>query len=157
MGAGYIYVCSNCGKLVIHEYGRDPDLECPHCGQRLVYLCSETNWAKLNDREKWSLVSREAPHAKMEYLSEPQHYWNSQPDTCNTDYRISSSVVALLFGLAGAVLFVFAGMQMLGITSVSVAHGSDGSVMEAFYHAMGFLCFGLACISVLLGYMGWKK
>ena len=46
---------------------------------------------------------------------------------------------------------------MLGITSQATANGDVGSIAEVFYNAMGFLSFGLACLSATIGYIGWKK
>ena len=48
-------------------------------------------------------------------------------------------------------LFAFAGLQMIGITSVASYKGDGGSIAESFYHAMGWFSFGMA---LLLGDLG---
>jgi hypothetical protein len=65
--------------------------------------------------------------------------------------------VALALGIAGAVLFAFAGLQMIGITSVASYKGDGGSIAESFYHAMGWFSFGMALVSATLGCLGWKR
>ncbi len=46
---------------------------------------------------------------------------------------------------------------MLGITSELASNGDEGSILEVFYHTMGWFSFGMAFLSATLGYMGWKK
>ena len=46
----------------------------------------------------------------------------------------------------GALLFLLAGNQMIGIHSES-----GDSIAEAFYHAMGYFCWAMACFCGALG------
>ena len=75
-------------------------------------------------------------------------YRNSQGERNN---------VALTLGIIGAVSFAIAGLQMIGITSEASSEGSGGTIIEVYYHAMGWFSFGMAFVSATLGCLGWKR
>lgn len=68
----------------------------------------------------------------------------------------SENYAALIVGIIGAAFFIFAGFQMLDIQSVFAYRGDSESITERFYHTVGWLSYGLARLSVVLGCMGWR-
>jgi cytosine/uracil/thiamine/allantoin permease len=58
-------------------------------------------------------------------------------------------ILRFLVACVAAVVFVSAGQEMRGITSVS-----GDSIAEAFYHSVGLFCYGMAILSLSLGISG---
>lgn len=56
------------------------------------------------------------------------------------------SFLRLVLGIVAAIVFAYAGNHMRDIHSVS-----GDSIAEEFYHQVGMLCYGLACVAGLLG------
>lgn len=152
MGKKYVYVCNSCGKLFTSQYGRDPNLACPKCGGGSTFLCSEDKWLELDDDERRELTGGYVPAEVVQRANERSTYGAHAARP-----KPPGSTAALALGIVGAIVFIIAGGQMLAITSVSSYYGDGGSIMEPFYHAMGWFSFGMAFVSATLGCLGWKR
>ena len=112
---------------------------CPNCLTTPVRPLDieESEWEAMPESKKHNILDRK---------------------TAVSRHAITMKEIVLVLGLTGAIFFVIAGIKMLGIHSL-LADSSDAyrSTAELFYHSMGFLSFGLACLSVVTGYIGWKK
>ena len=144
-----IYACYSCPKVFKSATDRDTSRPCPTCRRTATYLCPEDQWQELDHDAKVALFNEHMPKQ------------DAKLDTNAADARSISApgtdTIPLILGLFGAAIFALVGFQMLGITSQAAAGGGDYSIMEAFYHTMGWFSFGMAALSATVGYMGWKK
>lgn len=59
---------------------------------------------------------------------------------------VANDALPAIFGIVGFLLFIFAGYQLVTMRSVS-----GDSLAEEFYHAVGWLSWGLAALSMAVG------
>ena len=171
MDEEHVYICGKCDRLFSSTRGRYSNEACPGCGRTATYLCTKSRWLGLGKGERASLVAEREPksNAALAAKNEPEpaamqqggdgqarrpYGTHAAPASAHDD---DDNKTALVLGIIGAALFAFAGLQMLGITSVASYKGDGGSISESFYHAMGWFSFGMALVSATLGYLGWKR
>lgn len=156
MSDSYIHACYNCAKTFSSRNGRDSNLACSTCGHTATYLCPKSQWQELDTNARVALYNNYAPNENARLATENTRGSHASPEAAD-DSTPCNDKKPLILGLVGAAFFVFAGQQMLGITSVATSKGDGGSIAEAFYHTMGWFSFGMAFLSATLGHMGWKK
>lgn len=61
-----------------------------------------------------------------------------------------------LYAVLAPLFLVIAGVWMLTITSQASADGG-GTIFESFFHAMGFVSFGLAAYTGRLAVKAWSE
>lgn len=164
-----MYYCPQCQKAIAEQDAKTKGLfQCPSCNGELIPLPRyKDTWESMTPQDQKCCITqalkreqdrevRQTGHASKtrNWIDSPQskeHPWNDCQDS-----QVTSSL-SLPLGLIGSFFFILAGIKMLGITSQATANGDVGSIAEIFYNAMGFLSFGLACLSATIGYIGWKK
>lgn len=160
------YVCKHCGRLFSDNGVRLRSVMCTGCCEQATYLCTFSWWEGLDLEARRTLVEEYAPSVQLtndQLMQIPYRRREASPASPQATQAVPTPTqgernnVALTLGIIGAVSFAIAGLQMIGITSEASSEGSGGTIIEVYYHAMGWFSFGMAFVSATLGCLGWKR